>query len=572
MIAFLFAALLVQTPAADTAKLRKELQDVASDYENTLRSKAPHRLGQSGFCSEQVGRYCVIYDAGRLRPGGAEPREVRESRAKAIAAYTRGVAAWPEDSTLVAPLIRYLVEDGRGPDAVTVARAYLEKTIDAAAAWAYLLLGYALHGAGDDGAADEAYARGLRLALPMERMQLHDLSFLLARDEREKYNALRGAERGSYQARLWSLADPLYLTPGNESLVEHLSRGVFNRIQQSVPGTEWQNDSDVLNLRYGTPTERTLQFTPNSGRIIVESFHPEQLTYIPPAMLTRGGVTRFEPGSAWPYDTIRAHSGYAPRSIRWMQVLPHQVSRFVLRDSVEMRADFRMTLDSAVSLPARVEVALFALDSMYNIVGAQVDTIVAEAREFSGRLSTRATVHARAYSVEARELGTLQAGRARYALAPLPRGRLTLSDLVMVMPSGEAPARSRTSPDFKPLSTLDLAKGTPIGLFIETRGLARTPDRTVRYRVDLEVLEQERPGVFSRAVRGLARSLGVARQDVAPRISWTETQPHADVTTISLQLGQVNLEPGLKLFRVTVTDLASGAASAAVVDRLIRVR
>jgi hypothetical protein len=314
----------------------------------------------------------------------------------------------------VGPLLRYLVEDGQGQEAVKVARAYVSQTVDAAAAWAYMLLGYALHGAGDDGAADEAFARGLRLALPMERMQLHDVVLLLARDEREKYNALRGADRGRYQSRLWSLADPLYLTPGNESLVEHLARGVYSRIQLTLPQTEWELDSQSLNMRFGAPTERSLQFTPN-GKIITESFHPEQLTYVPPAMLTKGGAPRYEPGSPWPYDTIRAHSGYAPKSIRWMQVLPHQVSRFPLRDSVLMRGDFQMMLDSAVTTPARVEVAMFALDSMYQITGFTVDTITAESPQFSARLETRAPAATRAYSVEARELGTLQAVRAAAA-------------------------------------------------------------------------------------------------------------------------------------------------------------
>ena len=572
----LIAVALLVVPAvlqaqADTTALRKELVKTAADYENSLRSSAPHRLSQAGFCSERVGRFCVIYDAGRKGLVGADPKDVRDARAKVIRAHQQAVAIWPNDSTMVAPLLRYLIEDGRGAEAVTLAREYLKLTEDAAAAWAHLLLGYALHGAGDDGAAEEAFARGLRLALPIERVAMHDVTLLLAREERDKYNALAGQQRSSYQSRLWQLADPLYLTPGNESLIEHLARRVHSRIQAGIAATEWAPDEESLVMRYGPPTTRTQQFTP-AGKVITQHSDPEQLTYVPPALLSKGGVNRYEPGAAWPYDTIRSQSGYAPRSIRWLQVLQHQVSRFPMRDSATVRGDFTMQLDSAVTLPALVEIALFALDSMYQVVAAQVDTVNANGSTFSARIETRAPVTARAYSLEARELATRQAGRARYAFTPLSRGRLTLSDLVIVTPSGDAPASSRASADFKPVASLEIPRGAPIGLFLETRGLSRTADRTVRYRVDLEVLEQDRPGAVGRAVRGLARALGVARQDVAPRISWSETKPAAEIVPISLQLGQVNLDPGLKLFRVTVTDMSSGAASIAVVDRLIRIR
>ena len=567
----LLSALVLQAPT-DTAALRKELNKTASDYESSLRSSAPHKLQRQGYCDEQVGRFCVIFDRGRMQPLGPEPREVAAARAKVLAAYRRANAAWPNDSTLIAPLLRYLVEADQAGEAVAIASAYT-KVEGVDEAWAAMLLGFAQHAAGDDGAAEETFARAIRVALPFERSQMHDPTVLLANAERDAYNKLPPIERSKYLARLWSVADPLYLTPGNESVAEHLSRRVYGRILAMAPANSelgWGPDQEALMMRFGVPVSRTQQFTPQ--KVITEHYHPEQLTFVPPSMLSKGALKRFEPGSAWPYDTIRAHSGYAPSSIRWMQVLEHQVSRFPQGDSVVMRADFRFQLDSLVKRPARVEIGLFALDSLNEIIAERYDTVTAEASLLEARLDLRAPSRARAYSVEARELGSRQAGRARYAFTNLPRGRLALSDLVIVQAADPAPP-ARNSESFKPLNSLVIERGQAIGLFMETRGLRGDAQRQSKYRVELEVLEQDRPGVFTRAVRGLGRALGVSSPDVAPRITWNQQQNAADLTTISLQLGKVQLDKGLKLFRVSVTDLNAPAGTpAATVDRLILVR
>jgi hypothetical protein len=166
------------------------------------------------------------------------------------------------------------------------------------------------------------------------------------------------------------------------------------------------------------------------------------------------------------------------------------------------------------------------------------------------------------------ELGTRLANRARYALPVMARARLTLSDVVLFAASDAPPPNSRTSAQFTPFHRC-AQRGTPIGIYLEARGLTRTPDRMNRYRVDLEVLEQEKPGVFSRAVRSLGRALGLQGNDVAPRISFTQNQPAADPAPIGIKLGSIQLEPGLKQFRVTVTDLQTNAS--VVTDRLVRV-
>jgi len=248
---------------SDSLSLRKEMAESARGYENSKRSTAPHRLMQQSFCDEQVGRYCLIYDRGIMETLPGEPEQVTKARNRVIVAFQKAVTAWPSDSTLVAPLIRYLVEADRGAEAVEISQHFKAVTTDKV--WAMFLLGFAQHGARDDAAADETFARALHDALPNERQEMHDVTFILSRDEREKYQALPGPQRARYLERLWRLADPLYLTPGNESLVEHLSRKVYTHIlalapygdEQLLSRADTTSDSQTHPVRRGLPAGLT---------------------------------------------------------------------------------------------------------------------------------------------------------------------------------------------------------------------------------------------------------------------------------------------------------------------------
>jgi len=206
-----------------------------------------------------------------------------------------------------------LIEDQQSAEAMTVARRFADTGVDVS--WAQLLLGLAVHSSGDEAAAENLFARTLPQLLPSDRVRLHDASALLSRSEQQKYQALSGAERARYHERLWRLADPLYLTEGNESLIEHFSRRIYGHILAYAPAdgdVVWGPDVEQLTLRFGIPTARTQNFgTGVGGKRLTEHFAPNQLTYVPPALITKAGLTPFEPGTPWPYDTIRSTSGYA---------------------------------------------------------------------------------------------------------------------------------------------------------------------------------------------------------------------------------------------------------------------
>ena len=552
-----------QSDSIRVDSLRRAAVERALEYERSLRSDVPFRLQQNQFCDERLGRYCIIYDrttSGEIPP---EPPKVVQSRAAAIEAFAAAFRELPGDTAIAAPLVRYMIEQDSADAAIPIAQLFADKTT--APGWGDLLVAFALHAAKRDVESESVFARALVRMLPPDRAAMHNILPLLTNEEREKYQLLRGPDRGVYLQRLWNLADPLYLTDGNESVAEHFSRRVYARILAMAPDEPqfaWGTDREMLTIRYGVPLVRSRSFGQTGGAVLSELHHPHQLTYVPPALITKGGAREYEPGAPWPYDTVRERSGYAPSTFYRMHVLKHQASRFGAAANAQVRVDY-VTPEELKN--GSIEIGLFVLDSLFNVVAQERDTVDAAD---AGSITAALPPLSAGYSLEMRNLSSGSAARARHAF-PARSGRIVLSDLVITVVGAEPPMR-RDAPDFKPHATLDITKGEVVGLYVEAQGLARGAGNQSRYRVDLEVLEQERPGVFSRIVRNLGRAFGRDGQDVAPRITWTQQSTATTTVPISLKLGALQLDQGLKKFRVTVTDLEN--RSVATIERLIRVQ
>src|SRR5438552_461639 len=80
---------------------------------------------------------------------------------------------------------------------------------------AQALVGYTAHAAEDYLAAEAAYDRALLAMSPEQRCRWTDVTLLLPAAP-AAYRALDCVARDSVERRFWWLADPLYLTPGNE--------------------------------------------------------------------------------------------------------------------------------------------------------------------------------------------------------------------------------------------------------------------------------------------------------------------------------------------------------------------
>ena len=551
------------TARNEAAALRREMNQAARNYEHMLRRMAATRPSPgTGSCDEQVGRFCVTYDRGRPPALPPEAPEITRARNRVIAAYRQGLERFAADTAVVAPLVRYLVEADSIDAAVAVAAR-------ASGVWRNLLLGFA-HFAGKRMAdAERAYDQAIGALEEKERLRAVDPQKLFAERERSHFKALPPDVRNAYERNLWIVADPLYLTAGNDARVEHITRYVWSRILERAPlvtgATSWGWDSEELTRRFGVPFGRTKDFGGyNREPNITEHFHPEQLTYVPPE-LSRAGITTHEPGAGWPFDTVRSRSGFAPTTVRAMRVLEHAASRFPERDSALLRVDAQLPLDSLVKRPARIEFGLFILDTALNIVAETRDTVSATDSLVKAMLELRFGASAYAYSLEARELETLQAARARAVLHPLPA---RVSDPVLLPASGDLPA-SRGDERFRPMTSLVIPRDSAFTVYLEVGGLAPNADDQVRYRVTLNVDQRDRPGLLSRAVTGVGNAIGI-RPAVRPQVTWAEQKPAAEMVPIVFRIADLKLRPGRHLLRFQIIDEVR--ASVQQVERLIVVK
>jgi hypothetical protein len=555
--------------AADTAAILREARRAERTFERLARERVPMtHLSFTGRCDEVVGRFCLSFaaSAGALPAPVPEADVVIHARREAVEALRAAFSLAPHQFEVTGPLVRYLVEDDRAAEAASAARAYLALSRDTL--WGSLLLGFAQHAAGHDTAAARLFSDGLARMEPAHRERVEDLRWLLSWDEQRHYRRLDPAARQAYAEAFWRLADPLYLTPGNERQAQHIARHVWSRMLERAPRVagmfRWAEDLEQLTVRYGIPVGRfrSMGRTVFDDPSLVERYDPEMLAYAPDALHTRGVPPTPLPRESWPLEQPRARSGYAPHTIRRIVPLDHQLSRFPAADGVLVRLDGVLALDSAAAAAGgavEVETGLFVLDSTYAMIAERRASVSAagDSVHLSWRLRLPPGEHV--YSLEALEPETRLAGRARYAVTLERPAGLALSDAVVARPFGDAarPASS-ADPALHPLPGLVLDPDARIGIYAEVHGLAPDDGGVVRYRVELARRQADERTIPAQVVRWLGRRLGLAGDGVEPTVSWSaEGRPGVAVIALDVDMGGASA--GLHAFELTVTDVVAGA-------------
>ncbi len=573
-------------PPQDSARaLRREAKHAESRYERLTRRLAPRTLGGGSHepCDEVVGRFCLRFDPDeRSTPLPAEAPAAVAARLDAVRRLERAAEAAPRNGAMAGALVRHLVEMDSAGAAVAAARRFAAASPDTA--WAPLLLGFALHAAGQDSAA-EAYFDGAAARLSEEERRRLRPDVLLPGEERHALGRLGPDARLRYAAALWRLSDPLYLTPGNEVRAEHVARYVWCRILADVPVvtdmTSWGWDLEELTMRYGVPRGRSREVgfgaEPDA---LIERYDPAALAFVPESLLSVGIRATPPPGTPWPLEARVAHTGYAPATFRLMLPLAPQVSRFPAGDSVRVRIDATLPLDSLPRGVRRVRTALFVLpdDSALlrgdTALRAHVARLV-ETGDDSAHVALEATLPPGRYiySIEALSEDGRLALRARHSVhletAP-PPGRPAVSDPLIAapLPAGVTPA-GRQDPRLRPRGGLDLTTGDTIGIYAEVSGLAAGRDGRPRYAVDLWLERLGHPSLPGRAIRWLGRRLGLGSEHRPIRLGWQAEGDDAGRGTVAVSLPLPAIPADLYALHLEVTDRTTGGRTA--VSRVVRV-
>lgn len=500
------ALLELQPGTPDSAALHRRARQAQADFERFRRAHVPLTPPAGGRIEERIGRFRFWHDDGQPTPP-PEPPRIREERDRLLTALDGAAAGAPGDAWIAGQLVRYLIEHGAADRAVSAAHRCA-----AASWWCRALEGLARHAQGDFGAAEQAFDAALHDMPDDERCQWTDASPLLDGPSRGLYRRLGCGARASLDERLWWLARPLFLLPGNDRRTEHFARLVMSEVERDARNAyamPWGSDLAEITVRYGWVTAWSAA-SPRIGGMLEErsvighqrspGFH-----FIP----TSAALT--EPyaadSGAWALRPPAPRGAYAPAYADSFVALPHQVALFRRADSTLVVASYDLTRDPGFrGRPLEVALVLSG--------GPQGEPVITRSRDASGALVATIDQGAFLVGIEALSREARRAARTRYAVPLPPASRVTLSSLLLLEPADSLP-RALDQALGGVLPSGDLEERRRVVLFWETYGLNQAGEPVA---VSLSV-RRTQEGVVRRA----ARAVGLAGRSDPVRLEWHES-------------------------------------------------
>jgi hypothetical protein len=499
-------ALLLQvaSPAPTDARMLRDARTAQVRFEGLRRMNLPRdrRGGSAGRCDAQIGRYCYWYDSTESS-AVPEPKRITDARLRLLAFLDSAAAREPADPWIAGQRVRYLIEGGRADDAVAVARA-----CRADRWWCEALEGLALHVSQRYAAADSVFAKALRNMPESQRCEWHDLR--LVADDRLSREIGRAdcAGRVMLADRIWTLSQPLWSTHGNDLRTEHFARLTMAAVlarSANAHGMAWGEDSRQLLLRYGWAEWYTRHTT---GVYLNETpgvlgHDREPSYYFFPEAESMHSTPRLT-SSSWRLRDPIARTRYAPRHVKRVTELPHQLARFSRSDGDSML----IVVAFAITDTTLVRDSLMARLAVYR--GAAVQLSDSVATRTLTMVVPRDTMIA---SIEVTGARSRNAARARYTVDPLTCAGWCVSDLLLFDASGYAGDSLELALPHA-LTATHIAVGRPLAVLWETDGSSGPSPAWISLTV-----EPLRVG----AGRRLATWLHLADKPATLRLQWPAT-------------------------------------------------
>jgi hypothetical protein len=518
---------------SDSQSTRERLRQAQEDFERLRRRHLPRTLGYGGGpCDERIGRLCYWDDDDPDWQPQPEVERVALARDTLLALLDSAAERYPGDGWILGQRVRYLTEVERLDEAtVAVERCRAD------AWWCGALSAFLAHLRQDFAAADAQFAASLAAMPDTLRCEWTDLSEILDGELASTYRGASCGDRESQNERIFWLADPLYLVPGNERRTEHFARLVYDRLRDGteiVSDLRWGEDNRELVLRYGWSEgwEQT-RADPVSGKPSIigrrrrggEHFMP------PPDFVTSPAEIGWD---SWSLDPERPRERYAARAIATFDTLGAQIAIFRRQDAVVVVAALAVPErqpDSAGAAPL-AEVALAAMRDEGSGVLITRDTVASR----EARLSLRLPPMPVFLSVEALNRPDNIAARRRYWLEipQDPPERFGVSDLLILDRVDQLPSTLDQAIQLARTGT-SFTQGDSINIFWELYGTAATEGRVVSL-----VVTKEDKGFLRRT----AEWLGLASSDRPTiRLEWTDTaadhlRGYGRAVTLQLPEGQ----------------------------------
>ena len=513
-------------------------------FEQFRRANLPesHSSRGGGSCDEQVGRFCYWYDE-KEPPAPREPDRIREARAKLIALLDSAAATNPANLWVASQRVRYLSEARRDRDAIAAAGACRGET------WRCgILMGFALHEAGDYVRADSAYQAALRVMQARERCDWEDISLLLDEELLPRYRAQQCGDsaRVEFERRVWWLARPLFSTPANDARTEHYARVTMAHMLTEAPSAHeggFDQDERELLLRYSWPRAWSRAgggFGGGPSSVVGHEPTPAY-PHLPNALVYDNPVNT--DSLRWTTRPGVVHARYAPAYATPLLRLEHQSALFRRGDSSLVVLAYDLRSDSALARASDVRAALVLTR------GDERDATIVRAPNKSRGVITAHSVWAPLLmSAEVTSPTVGRSARARYGIRPpyAVGARVSLSDLLLFEPYGQLPTSlDEVIPHAMP--TLRVRADKKVGFYWEAYGTNPAGEvMNISVVVAPEVTDEAtRAQRFKRALRMWkeAKPVSVQVQDVSARGQTTSARSvEVDLSTLTPGAYLVELE------------------------------
>jgi hypothetical protein len=415
-----------------------------------------------------VGRFCEWHPKLEDDVVPNEGDNIRQARAELLAELARAAAAVPGDDWIAGQRIRYLTE-AHDTSALGVARS-----CRATRWWCDALLGLALHVNEDFVGADSAFSAALAEMPPLTRCHWMNLAPLLDDDIRGTYRKMSCAQREALNAKIWWVADPLFMVAGNERRTEHFSRVLHTALQADAANTygmSWSGDLAELILRFGWAEKWTQQPPANPYPITQEvsiTGHEREpgfhffATQRPPDSVAQIADSLFE------IDQFPPREQYSPVYAKGFVHLDAQVARFRRGDSTRVVAAFDVGSDTIFSKHKFAAAVVAMGDETMTPAIAEMDE-----SPLKNVLTVETPWKSQLVGVELLAKDSAAAARWRSGLAeiPLDSGRISVSDLLFV-DDGQSLPTDLTEAIPRAHGGTKFAHGKQVGLFWELYGKA----------------------------------------------------------------------------------------------------
>ncbi len=519
----------------DSSEAHDRARSLQTRFERRRLRELPRTLsGGRSECDEIIGRLCVWDDRDENWQMRDEPEAIGEARAELLADLDSLARRIPGDHWVFGQRIRYLVEAGRLEDAdIRARRCGLPEE------WrCHAYLGYVLHHKEEIVAAEVAFRAAMEAMPAQTRSEWTDpepvLDNRLLDWLREQPDSARAADR------LWMLADPLFLTSGNDRWTVHLARWVYAMSSEGARNPHqmmWGRDLAEAAVRYGWPVawERSWPSGGQQSFRVTGRDQPASFRTFPP----RGVLgPADEDAVAWEIPEGHVRSVHLPPFLDTLAPLDGQVGRFWRPDGVVIAAAWTppdpLTVDSALAGPQFLHAGLFVEQDGKIELDVRTDT----GSEGTVRLRGRAPwaewgiVSFEAWVPQIRRAFRLRTG---VGLRRVPPDVLSISDLMLVDGTAEPASFAEMLTTLR--GSTEVGASEAVGVALEVYGLG--------YRSEVvgfnAWVERRGEGVLTRAVRWLG--IGGPKEEVA--VAWEEPGPDRP-------------SPLFRAFRISLPQLDAG--------------